>query len=135
MGYDVICVGTALVDSIIRGFDPTPVSASGYVAESGTLSPGGEAVNEAVAAAKLGLKTGILCSLGNDQAGEGERKDSRVRERRSVYSGRRDEPTGGKRNRRSVFYNFNTVFHDRTVFVYKRHNVAYNRYREQVSVT
>lgn len=70
MKYDVICVGTALVDSIIRGFDPEPVSASGYVAESGTLSAGGEAVNESVAAAKLGLKTGILCALGNDQAGE-----------------------------------------------------------------
>ena len=27
---DIICIGTALVDSIIRGFDPNPVSASGY---------------------------------------------------------------------------------------------------------
>ncbi len=70
MKYDVICVGMALVDSIIRGFDPNPVSASGYVAESGSLNPGGEAVNEAVAAAKLGLKTGILCALGQDQAAE-----------------------------------------------------------------
>ena len=68
--YDVICIGTALVDSIIRGFDPEPVSASGYRAESGTLSVGGEAVNEAMAAAKLGLKTGILCSLGQDAAGD-----------------------------------------------------------------
>lgn len=70
MKYDVICVGMALVDSIIRGFDPNPVSASGYVAESGSLNAGGEAVNEAVAAAKLGLKTGILCALGQDQAAE-----------------------------------------------------------------
>ena len=69
MKYDVICAGMALVDSIIRGFDPTPVSASGYVAESGSLNAGGEAVNEAVAAAKLGMKTGILCALGNDPAG------------------------------------------------------------------
>lgn len=70
MKFDVICVGTALVDSIIRGFDPTPVSASGYVAESGSLNAGGEAVNEAVAAAKLGMKTAILCALGDDGAGE-----------------------------------------------------------------
>ena len=28
--YDLICVGMALVDSIIKGFDPKPVSASGY---------------------------------------------------------------------------------------------------------
>ena len=70
MKYDLICIGMALVDSIIRGFNPKPVSASGYVAESGSLNAGGEAVNEAIAAAKLGLKTGILCALGNDPAGE-----------------------------------------------------------------
>ena len=67
---DLICIGVALVDSIIRGFDPTPVSASGYRAESGSLNVGGEAANEAMAAAKLGLKTGILCSLGEDTAGD-----------------------------------------------------------------
>ena len=70
MKYDVICTGMALVDSIIRGFDPAPVSASGYVAESGSLNAGGEAVNEAVTAAKLGMKTGIFCALGADGAGE-----------------------------------------------------------------
>ncbi len=67
---DLICVGIALVDSIIRGFDPKPVSASGYRAVSGSLSVGGEAVNEAMCAARLGLKTGIFCSLGKDAAGE-----------------------------------------------------------------
>ena len=70
MNFDLICIGMALVDSIIRGFNPEPVSASGYVAESGSLNAGGEAVNASVAAAKLGLKTGILCALGNDAAGE-----------------------------------------------------------------
>ena len=68
--YDVICVGMALVDSIIKGFDPKPVSASGYRAESASLNVGGEAVNEAMAASRLGLKTGILCSLGKDAAGD-----------------------------------------------------------------
>ena len=67
---DILCVGVALVDSIIRGFDPQPVSASGYRAESGALKVGGEAVNQSVAAAKLGMRTGILCSLGEDEAGE-----------------------------------------------------------------
>lgn len=68
--YDVICIGMALIDSIIKGFDPNPVSASGYRAESGSLFVGGEAVNEAVTAAKLGLRAAILCSLGRDDAGE-----------------------------------------------------------------
>ena len=70
MKYDLICIGMALVDSIIRGFDPVPVSASGYRAVSGSLNVGGEAVNEAMAAAKLGMRTGILCALGQDDAGE-----------------------------------------------------------------
>ena len=68
--YDVICAGMALVDSIIKGFDPKPVSASGFRAESCALNPGGEAVNEAVAAARLGLSAAILCSLGEDAAGD-----------------------------------------------------------------
>ncbi len=67
---DVLCIGVALVDSIIRGFDPEPVSASGYRAASGSLKVGGEAVNHAVAAARLGMKAGILCSLGADSAGD-----------------------------------------------------------------
>ena len=67
---DLICMGMALVDSIIKGFDPEPISASGYRATSSTLSVGGEAVNEAMAAAKLGTKTGILCALGEDAAGD-----------------------------------------------------------------
>ena len=66
---ELLTIGTALVDSILKGFDPKPVSASGYRAESGTLSVGGEAVNGAIAAAKLGVRTAILCSLGNDSAG------------------------------------------------------------------
>lgn len=68
--FDLICIGMALVDSIIRGFDPEPISASGFRADSGSLNIGGEAVNEAMAAAKLGMKTGILCSLGADDAGD-----------------------------------------------------------------
>ncbi len=70
INYDLICIGMALVDSIIKGFDPKPISASGYRAVSGSLNVGGEAVNAATAAARLGLTTGILCCLGEDEAGE-----------------------------------------------------------------
>nr|MCR5452469.1 carbohydrate kinase family protein [Lachnospiraceae bacterium] len=68
--YDVICMGTALVDSIIKGFDPDPVSASGYRSESGVLSLGGEALIESMAVAKLSLKTGLVCAVGEDAAGD-----------------------------------------------------------------
>ena len=66
---DIVFIGSAILDSIIKGFDPKPVSSAGYRAESGTLNAGGEAVNGSIAAAKLGMKTAILCSLGNDDAG------------------------------------------------------------------
>ena len=79
MTYDLICIGMALVDSIIKGFDPKPVSASGYRAVSGTLNAGGEAVNGAMAAAKLGLRTGILCSLGDDAAADLKRTSIHLR--------------------------------------------------------
>ena len=68
--YDIVCIGMAIMDSIIRGFEPEPVSKTGYRAESGSLNVGGDAVNESIASAKLGMNTAILCSLGNDPAGE-----------------------------------------------------------------
>lgn len=67
--YDAVFIGTAIVDSIVKGFDPEPVSVTGYRADSGSLNIGGEAVNGAIAGAKLGMKTAILCFLGNDVAG------------------------------------------------------------------
>ena len=68
--FDLLCIGTALVDCIIKGFDPDPVSAAGFRADSCSLNPGGEGVNESATAAKLGLRTGILCFLGCDGAGD-----------------------------------------------------------------
>ena len=67
--YDLITVGVAILDSMITGFDPATESPAGFRAKSSTLSVGGDAANEAIAAAKLGLKTAILCYLGNDTAG------------------------------------------------------------------
>ena len=68
--FDVVCVGVAIVDSIIRGFDPEPVSAGGFRAASASLRVGGDAVNQAIAAAALGMRARIVCALGRDDAGE-----------------------------------------------------------------
>ena len=68
--YDIVCIGVALVDSIVRGFDPNPISKAGYFAESGSLSVGGEALNESITASKLGLKSAIVTGLGYDAAAE-----------------------------------------------------------------
>ena len=67
--YDIITTGMALVDSIVIGYDPKPVHGRVFRAEGGSLYAGGEAVNSAIAAAKLGMKTAIFCHLGEDEAG------------------------------------------------------------------
>ena len=67
---DIVFIGAAIMDSMIRGFDPEPVSAAGYRAESGYLSIGGESVNGSIASVKLGSSAAILCTLGNDMAGD-----------------------------------------------------------------
>lgn len=66
---DVIYIGTAIIDSIIKGFDTSPISTTGYNANSSSLNIGGEAINGIISANKLGLDTTILCHLGNDIAG------------------------------------------------------------------
>ena len=68
--YDIVFIGTAILDSTITGFDPEPVSAAGFRAESGSISAGGEGVNGSIASAKLGMKSALLCFLGEDQAGD-----------------------------------------------------------------
>ena len=68
--YDIVFIGTAILDTVIKGFDPEPISVAGYRAESGSINAGGEGVNGSIAAAKLGMKSTLLCFLGNDQAGD-----------------------------------------------------------------
>ena len=68
--YDIVFIGTAILDSVIKGFDPEPVSVAGFRAESGSINAGGEGVNGSIASAKLGMKSALLCFLGKDQAGD-----------------------------------------------------------------
>lgn len=68
--YDIVFIGTAILDSVIKGFDPEPVSAAGFRAESGSINSGGEGVNGSIASSKLGMKSALLCFLGKDQAGD-----------------------------------------------------------------
>ena len=68
--YDIVFIVTAILDTVINGFDPEPVSVAGFRAESGSINAGGEGVNGSIASAKLGMKSSLLCFLGNDQAGD-----------------------------------------------------------------
>ena len=70
MSFDIVYIGTSLVDVIVQGFDHKPVSASGFRAESCSINVGGEAVNGVITAAKLGAKASVLCHLGCDNEGD-----------------------------------------------------------------
>ena len=68
--YDLICVGMALVDSIIGALIREAGFGLGIPRSLRKPERGRQAVNEAMAAVKLGLKTAILCGLGEDGAGD-----------------------------------------------------------------
>ena len=68
MNKSVVCIGTVILDCIVRGFDPVPVSETGFHAGSTALFPGGEALNQAVTLAKLGMEPRIVCGTGEDGA-------------------------------------------------------------------
>ena len=68
--FDIVYIGTSLVDVIVQGFDHKPVSASGFRAESCSINVGGEAVNGVITAAKLCARASVLCHLGRDLEGD-----------------------------------------------------------------
>ena len=67
---DVLCVGQAVVDCITRGKENFPYKENVYRAETIRLHTGGDAVNESRALASMGYRTGIVCCLGRDAAGD-----------------------------------------------------------------
>ena len=67
--YDVICAGQAVLDAITRGKEPAPYRPNVYRADTIRLHVGGDAVNESIALAGMGLKVAAVCALGMDIAG------------------------------------------------------------------
>ncbi|MBR1758190.1 MAG: carbohydrate kinase family protein [Lachnospiraceae bacterium] len=67
---EVIVIGQAVVDCILKGWDTTPKYGSVYMADSVSIIPGGDAVNESITFAKLGHSVKIHCGLGEDLPGE-----------------------------------------------------------------
>jgi sugar/nucleoside kinase (ribokinase family) len=66
---DIICVGQALVDCIIKNQNTDSIHRSAGIADSITLSPGGDAFNESVILSRLGHSVRLMCGLGRDSAG------------------------------------------------------------------
>lgn len=67
MSIDVLVAGTVFTDMVFSG-TPLPSPGTEVLSTGFCLSPGG-AANRAVAAARLGARTGLLASFGDDQLG------------------------------------------------------------------
>ena len=65
---EIICIGQALIDCIIRGREPYKENVD--CAEEILLNTGGDALNEACVLEKLGHHAKLICGLGLDLAGE-----------------------------------------------------------------
>jgi sugar/nucleoside kinase (ribokinase family) len=70
MSFDVVCVGMAMTDVLIKGVDlQNKYTYEAHRAESVNLWVGGDAVNESVVLAKLGVKTKLIAGVGTDATG------------------------------------------------------------------
>ena len=66
--YDVICAGIATWDTLFTGVDKDLMEIDGILAKGYFASSGGDAVNAAVSMARLGMKTAVCASVGEDSA-------------------------------------------------------------------
>ena len=57
---EIICVGMITVDVLVEGLGAMPRSGETGRVSSVTVAPGGDAINEAVALAKLGNAVGLM---------------------------------------------------------------------------
>ena len=67
---DLVCIGAAILDVIMKGFNNEKINKTGYLADSIELCPGGEALNQSIAASHLGMNVKIVCGMAHDNASE-----------------------------------------------------------------
>ncbi len=92
---EIICIGQALIDCIIKNQNTDSVHRSAGIADSITLSPGGDAFNESVILSRLGHSVQIMCGLGRDSAGDivtNTLKENRVNIDGVIYSSEHQTP-------------------------------------------
>lgn len=65
----IICVGMAVVDILVQGFDGTPTPGTTAFVDRVGMGVGGDALNQASALAKLGHRCQLVTAVGDDAAG------------------------------------------------------------------
>lgn len=67
---DLVCLGILVVDAVGKPIDTFPAKGTSVYFDSLEMHPGGCAFNTSVAAARLGLRTGVLGIVGRDVFGD-----------------------------------------------------------------
>ncbi|MBQ6489223.1 MAG: carbohydrate kinase family protein [Solobacterium sp.] len=79
--FDVVCAGIATWDTLFTGVDRDLMSIDGILSKGYYASSGGDAVNAAVSMSRLGLRTAVCASMGEDTCADlviGELQKARV---------------------------------------------------------
>ncbi len=66
---EIIVIGAAVIDTLVCPAEPDVFEAGSFPAENISMSPGGDALNEATVLAKLGKKVRLETVIGDDEAG------------------------------------------------------------------
>ena len=67
--YDVVCVGSSVVDIPLQPVDKTVFDTVSYPVENISMRVGGDALNESIILSRLGAKVALVTAVGPDSAG------------------------------------------------------------------
>ena len=68
--YDITIIGAAILDVLAQPISKENLSGRSCPADQVTLTPGGDAANEAVTLARLGKAVNLITKLGGDLSGQ-----------------------------------------------------------------
>lgn len=68
--YDVVCVGSSVVDIPLRPVDASVFDTVSYPVDDISMQPGGDALNESIVLSKLGANVALVTAVGQDAAGD-----------------------------------------------------------------
>ena len=67
--YDVVCVGSSVVDIPLQPVDRSVFDSVSYPVEDISMRVGGDALNESIILSRLGAKVALVTAVGDDAAG------------------------------------------------------------------
>ncbi len=68
--YDVVCVGSSVVDIPLQPVDKSVFDTVSYPVDDISMHVGGDALNESIVLSRLGANVALVSAVGNDAAGQ-----------------------------------------------------------------